>query len=158
MAQVAMAAGVSRQTLYNVFGSREGLLQAVVVREANAIVDRMARVLEHEGLDPARAVGRAALLVLEGDRDSAPLRAIVTGDRELLPVLTTRSAPVLDVLGERTARMLAAGRPGVGAALAEEVADVAVRLTGSYTLRPIAPEEAARRVERVVQGMLSAGE
>ena len=38
MVDIAASAGVSRQTLYNVFGSKEGLLQAVLVREADAIL------------------------------------------------------------------------------------------------------------------------
>ncbi|MCY9785606.1 TetR family transcriptional regulator [Nocardiopsis sp. EMB25] len=157
MADIASAAKVSRQTLYNVFGSKEGLLQAIVVREVNALLDTVVRLLETEEHDPAHAVSRATRLILLNARDNPLLRAVVTGDRELLPVLTTRSAPLLDVLGERIAWRVGERCPWVDAPLAESVADVAVRLTVSYALQPIDPERAAERVERVVHGMLSRG-
>ncbi|MBB6118792.1 TetR/AcrR family transcriptional regulator [Nocardiopsis algeriensis] len=154
MADVAAAAGVSRQTLYNVFGSKEGLLQAVVVREVGALLDDVMRVLEAEGSNPVHALGRSTVLVLSSAERNPLLRAVVTGDRELLPVLTTRSAPLLDVLVERIAATLRANLPHLEPSLAEAVADVSTRLTVSYTLQPIGLDEAARRVETVVHGML----
>lgn len=156
MADIAAAARVSRQTLYNVFGSKEGLLQAVVVREVNALLDRVVRLLE-EGGDPPHAVSRATLLVLLSARDNPLLRAVVTGDHELLPVLTTRAEPLLDVLGERITALLGERYPELSASAAEAAADVALRLTVSYSLQPIDPDEAARRVETVVHGMLTVG-
>ncbi|WP_159940520.1 MULTISPECIES: TetR family transcriptional regulator [unclassified Nocardiopsis] len=157
MADIAAVAHVSRQTLYNVFGSKEGLLQAVVVREVNALLDRVVRLLEEEGEDPPHAVSRATLLVLLSARDNPLLRAVVTGDHELLPVLTTRSEPLLEVLGERITALLAERCPDLPASEAEAAADVALRLTVSYSLQPIDPDEAARRVETVVHGMLLVG-
>ena len=43
MAQVAERAGVTRQTLYNSFGSRDELAQAYVMREAERFLSRSAR-------------------------------------------------------------------------------------------------------------------
>ncbi|WP_150239192.1 TetR/AcrR family transcriptional regulator [Nocardiopsis quinghaiensis] len=156
MADIAAVAQVSRQTLYNVFGSKEGLLQAVVVREVNALLDRVVRLLE-EGGDPPHAVSRATRLVLLSARDNPLLRAVVTGDHGLLPVLTTRSEPLLEVLGERITALLGRHDPGLADSAAEAAADVALRLTVSYSLQPIDPDEAARRVETVVHGMLLVG-
>lgn len=156
MVDIAAAAQVSRQTLYNVFGSKEGLLQAVVVREVNALLDMVIRLLE-EGEDPPHAVSRATGLVLLSARDNPLLRAVVTGDRDLLPVLTTRSAPLLDVLGERITAMLGERYPDLDTGVAVATADVALRLTVSYSLQPIDPDEAAQRVETVVHGMLLVG-
>ena len=154
MVDIARAARVSRQTLYNVFGSKEGLLQAVVVREVNALMDTVERVLEADGHDPAHAVGRTTRMVLLGARDNPLLRAVVTGDDELLPVLTTRSEPLLDALGERIHRTLREHCPNADPGVAETVADVTLRLLVSYSLQPIDPDLAARRVEMVVHGML----
>ncbi|MBR8741351.1 TetR family transcriptional regulator [Nocardiopsis sp. MG754419] len=154
MVDIAATAGVSRQTLYNVFGSKEGLLQAVVVREVNTLLDEVMRVLDAEAHDPAHAVGRATHMVLLAARDNPLLRAVVTGDDELLPVLTTRSEPLMDALGERISRTLRERCPATDPAITEAVADVSLRLTVSYSLRPIDPERAARRVEMVVHGML----
>ncbi|MFC9090086.1 MULTISPECIES: TetR/AcrR family transcriptional regulator [Nocardiopsis] len=157
MADIAAVARVSRQTLYNVFGSKEGLLQAVVVREVNALLDRVVRLLDEEGEDPPHAVSRATRLVLLSARDNPLLRAVVTGDHGLLPVLTTRAEPLLDVLGERITALLGERYPELADSAAEVAADVALRLTVSYSLQPIDPDEAARRVETVVHGMLTVG-
>ncbi|GAB2493182.1 TetR family transcriptional regulator [Nocardiopsis aegyptia] len=157
MADIAAAAQVSRQTLYNVFGSKEGLLQAIVVREVNALLDDVVGLLAAEEADPAHAVSRSTRLILLAARDNPLLHAVVTGDRDLLPVLTTRSAPLIDVVGERIAAMLEDRCPGVGAQVADSVADVSVRLTVSYALQPIDPDQAAHRVETVVHGMLRSG-
>ncbi|MEV6817424.1 TetR family transcriptional regulator [Nocardiopsis dassonvillei] len=157
MADIAAVARVSRQTLYNVFGSKEGLLQAVVVREVNALLDRVVRLLDEEGEDPPHAVSRATRLVLLSARDNPLLRAVVTGDHGLLPVLTTRAEPLLDVLGERITALLGERYPELADSAAEAAADVALRLTVSYSLQPIDPDEAARRVGTVVHGMLTVG-
>ncbi|MEU3016186.1 MULTISPECIES: TetR family transcriptional regulator [unclassified Nocardiopsis] len=154
MVDVAATAGVSRQTLYNVFGSKEGLLQAVVVREVGALLDTVEETLEADGHPPAHAVGRATRMVLLAVRERPLLRAVVTGDDRLLPVLTTRSAPLLDALRDRIAGTLRERCPQTDPDTAEAVSDVTVRLTVSYALQPEEPDLAARRVERVVHGML----
>lgn len=154
MADVAAAAQVSRQTLYNVFGSKEGLLQAVVVREVNILLDTVVGVLEADGRDPAHAVSRTTRMVLAAVRDNPLLLAVVTGDEQLLPVVTTRSAPLLDALRERIADTLRTRCPGAADDLTGAVADVTMRLIVSYSLQPIDPDLAARRVEMVVHGML----
>jgi AcrR family transcriptional regulator len=56
MVDVAATAGVSRQTLYNEFGSKDGLARALVRREADAYL---------AGVDGALATGGRQ----EGDRD-----------------------------------------------------------------------------------------
>src|SRR5690606_31829948 len=45
MADIARSAAVSRQTLYNEFGTKEGLLQAVVLREADRFLDGVEHIL-----------------------------------------------------------------------------------------------------------------
>lgn len=155
MVDIATTAGVSRQTLYNVFGSKEGLLQSVVVREVNTLLDEVVRVLESDGHDPAHAVSRTTRMVLLAARDNPLLRAVVTGDDELLPVLTTRAEPLMDLLGERIRRTLRERCPSAEPSVTEAVADVTMRLIVSYSLQPIDPDRAAHRVEMVVHGMLS---
>ena len=157
MIDVAVAAGVSRQTLYNVFGSKEGLLQTVVVREVDTLLDTVERVLRTDGHDPAHAVGRTTRMILLAAGDNPLLRAVATGDDELLPVLTTRSEPLMDTLGKRILRALRERWPGTDLEVTEAVADVTLRLIGSYLLRPIDPDQAARRIEMVVHGMLPVG-
>lgn len=157
MADIAAAAEVSRQTLYNVFGSKENLLQAVVVREADSLLDAVVALLEENSADPVHSVSCATGFVLRSLQNDPLLHAVVTGDRELLPVVTTRSALLLDVLGERVATMLAQSCPELDRSVTEAVADVNLRLTVSYALQPIDPDEAAHRVGTVVHGMLCVG-
>lgn len=157
MIDIAAVAGVSRQTLYNVFGSKEGLLQTVVVREVNMLLDTVERVLETDGYAPAHAVSRTTRMVLLSARDNPLLRAVVTGDDELLPVLTTRSEPLMDTLGNRISSALRELCPDTDPGVTEAVADVTLRLIVSYSLQPIDPDQAARRIEMVVHGMLPTG-
>lgn len=52
--------------------------------------------------------------------------------------------------------MLAQSCPELDRSVTEAVADVNLRLTVSYVLQPIDPDEAAHRVGTVVHGMLCA--
>src|SRR5699024_12479409 len=125
---IAASAGVSRQTLYNVFGSKEGVVQAVLVREADALLDHAAVLLEQATGDPAHAVSRTTRYVLRVVGDNPLLHAVLTGDHELLPVLTIRYAPLLDLLGERIATMLGDRCTDIDASVTEYDGEVNVRL------------------------------
>ncbi|MFI6942251.1 TetR/AcrR family transcriptional regulator [Streptomyces sp. NPDC050418] len=73
MVDVAADAGVSRQTLYNEFGSKDGLARALVRRETDAYLAGADRALTEGGL-PSLAewtVGSA--------RTNAVIRAVLTG-------------------------------------------------------------------------------
>ncbi|TDQ54698.1 TetR family transcriptional regulator [Actinorugispora endophytica] len=153
MADIASGAGVSRQTLYNEFGAKEGLLQAVVVRNAGVFLDRVVRILTENSAEPTLALSRAARWIFTAAREDALLRAILAGDTELLPVLTTRAQPVQDALQERVAAFLLECRPGLGERAAA-IADVSVRLSVSYVLLPTDPDQAAHRTEMVVASLL----
>src|SRR3712207_841518 len=51
---VAREAGLSRQTVYRYFGSRDALVTAVILREEQGFLDQMAAAIEaHEDLRPA---------------------------------------------------------------------------------------------------------
>ena len=59
MSDIASAAGVSRQTLYKEFGSRDEFAQALVIHEGERFLDAVdAAVREHLD-DPRAAVGAA---------------------------------------------------------------------------------------------------
>lgn len=152
MADIAAGAGVSRQTLYNEFGSKEGLLQAVVVREAGVFLDRVMEILAENSAEPAAALSRAARWIFTATSENVLLRAVLTGDTDLLPVLTTRAQPVQDALGERMTVFLLERWPELGERAAA-IADVSLRLVISYVLLPTTPDEAAQRTEMVVAGL-----
>ncbi|MDG9716629.1 helix-turn-helix domain containing protein [Streptomyces sp. DH24] len=93
MVDVAAAAGVSRQTLYNEFGSKEGLARALVRREADAYIAGVDRALAGPA-DPRDRLAATAEWTASAARDSALVRALLTGCwSERLPAPTPRPVP-----------------------------------------------------------------
>ncbi len=160
MADVAAAAGVSRQTLYAEFGSKDGLAQALALREASRFVDGAESVLTgHEGT-PAEAVAATALWTLTRAADDPLIKAVLTDDDAagLLPLLTTRSDALLHAVAERNVAYLTSHWPELPADEIEHVADVLVRLTISHIVTPGGPpEQTARRIASLVDRLLPAG-
>ncbi|MFG2127730.1 TetR/AcrR family transcriptional regulator [Streptomyces sp. NPDC048751] len=93
MVDVAAAAGVSRQTLYNEFGSKEGLARALVRREADGYLAGVERALT----TPADARDRltaTAEWTTAAARENALVRAMLTGSwNERLPSPTLSGVP-----------------------------------------------------------------
>jgi AcrR family transcriptional regulator len=78
MVDVARAAGVSRQTLYNEFGSKDGLARALVLRETDLYLRGVERLLAVDTGTEARLVSVAEWTV--GEAGARPLlRALLTG-------------------------------------------------------------------------------
>jgi AcrR family transcriptional regulator len=90
MVDVAAAAGVSRQTLYNEFGSKDGLARALVRREADAYLAGVDRALTAPADTPERLTATAEWIAAAA-RDNALVRALLTGcwsERLPAPALT----------------------------------------------------------------------
>ncbi|WP_438291790.1 TetR/AcrR family transcriptional regulator [Streptomyces sp. HUAS TT7] len=124
MVDVASAAGVSRQTLYNEFGSKDGLARALVRREADVYLRGVDRVLAERPqasptgsdaggtpISPADRLVHVAEWTVGSARSSALVRALLTGCwSERLPVPSVRTtASVSAVPAQRRAD---AGVPG----------------------------------------------
>ena len=97
LADVARAAGISRQTIYNEFGSRHGLAQGYALRLADRLVDAVEDAIYAN-------VGEVYAAFLQGFRaffaDSAadPLViSLLTGvaKPDLLQIITTDSGPII---------------------------------------------------------------
>ncbi|GLX35460.1 TetR family transcriptional regulator [Streptomyces roseochromogenus] len=141
MVEVAAAAGVSRQTLYNEFGGKDGLGRALVRRAAEEYLDGVDRALAPGPLSAADAdaAGRLAAVAewtVRAARTRPLVRALLTGGWE--PALPAPPPP-----GTRQA--LAPGdlartvRDRAAAALSPEPAwrcELAVRLALSYVIAP----------------------
>ncbi|CAM5403897.1 TetR family transcriptional regulator [Streptomyces pilosus] len=78
MVDVAAAAGVSRQTLYNEFGSKDGLARALVRREADGYLAGVDRALAGHA-DPRDRLTAAAEWTLVSARGNPLVRAMLTG-------------------------------------------------------------------------------
>lgn len=152
MVDVAAVAGVSRQTLYNEFGSKDGLAHALVRYECDgylAGVEHVLDVARRHGADPAGRLAAATAWTLRAARRSPLVRAALTGCHgERLPEGTGRGE-----LGVRLRELAARG-------LREEadfVCEAAVRLAVSYVMMPAASDEdACASVARLVRGLTSA--
>jgi len=103
LSDVARAAGISRQTIYNEFGSRQGLAQGYALRLADRLVDTIKDTVEAN-------VGDIYQSLLQGFRrffaESAadPLViSLLTGvaKPDLLQLITTDSAPIITRASQR---------------------------------------------------------
>ena len=138
MADVATAAGVSRQTLYNEFGSKDALAQAMAMREVQAFITGTESALEaaHPD-DPIQAVAAAALYTLQTAADNPLLKAALIDDAGgLLSFLTTRGAPAMAVARESFEAYYSTHWPHLSRDSIALAAEAITRLTISYLMQP----------------------
>jgi AcrR family transcriptional regulator len=145
MAEIASRAGVSRQTLYNELGGRDQFAQAFVLREAQRFIEAIQQAIEAHLDDPTAALSAALELFLDtAGRD--PLIGMLLDDDGtggMLPLITTRSRPVLDWAGRQIADAIERGWPAVSEQDASLLAHTLVRLAISYLTVPIGPPQQA---------------
>jgi AcrR family transcriptional regulator len=134
LADVAASAGVSRQTLYNEFRSRDGLAEAVAQQAAEVFrVGTLSAAQEQS--DPVSAVTAAMSWAIETAATDPLIKAGLTDDAaDLLPFLTYRSRQILLPVSTGIAAHL--DRPG-----GEWACEVALRLTVSHLLLPLVPDD-----------------
>lgn len=156
MADVARAAGVSRQTLYYEFGSKDGLAEALALREADRwMAGADAAIVGHEG-SPAEAVGAATTWTLEEAARNPLLKAVLTDDLGgLLPFITTRAEHLQGAARAHLEEHLDSHWPDLPPDQRRLVADTVTRLTFSHLLLPGGhPEQVARDIARLVDAVL----
>lgn len=138
LADVAATAGVSRQTVYNEFGSRKGLAQSYALRLADRLVDSVAG-----SIDGNRGDVNAAFL--QGFRrffaESAADPLVVsllsgTAKPDLLAIITTDSGPIIAHCSGRLAEVFTASWANPGPEDAAVLARAIVRLALSYVSMP----------------------
>jgi AcrR family transcriptional regulator len=141
MAQVAQAAGVSRQTLYKEFGSRHELAQAYVLREVDRFVTTVQHAVSTNLDDPVTALSAAFDVFLAAAAEDPLVRAVVSGDGgdELLALVTTQGQPVLERATAQLAAFLLGGWPTLGEPDARLLAEGVVRLAISSAALPTGP-------------------
>ena len=141
MAEVAARAGVSRQTLYNAFGSRDEMAQAYVLREGERFRQAVGGAIREHAPD-ARAALRAALELFLAAAETHPvIRAVIASGsgEELLPLLTTRGGPLVTDVTERLTEDLVDNWPALARSQAALLADCLVRLAISHAALPGGP-------------------
>ena len=141
MADIARTAGLSRQTLYKEFGSRDEFARAFVMRESDRFLDAVEAALR-ERLDHPRAALAAAFEVFLTAAGENPLvRSIVFDGAEngLLPLVTTEGGAIVGGAAERLAQAMVEGWPMLDRSAADLLADCLVRLSISYATLPAGP-------------------
>lgn len=141
MAEIAAAAGVSRQTLYNEFGSRDEFGQALVIREGSRFLDEVEDAIDEHPGDPRVALSAALERFLTIARDDPLVRLLLADDGTagMLPLLTTQSRPVLEWASGRLADTIEARWPGLPPSDLQTLTDVLVRLAISHVTAPRDP-------------------
>jgi AcrR family transcriptional regulator len=164
MLDVASAAGVSRQTLYNEFGSKDALAQALAIREAQRFIEGTNRFLDeiHPNA-PVEAVAAATEWTVREASDNPLLKAVLTDDAsDLLPFLTTRGDAIIGVARANIENYWREHWPEIPAADVALAAETVARLTISYLVLPSdAPDGSAEaigaRMATLVERLLMKG-
>jgi AcrR family transcriptional regulator len=152
MAGIAQSAGVSRQTLYNELGSRDGVAQALVLREVERFSDAIEQVLNAHLDDPKKALAAAAELFLAAAAGNSLVRAVASGGAdEMLALVTTHGRPVVDFGRDRLASAVLERWPVAGRHASELLADSLVRLAISHVTLPAgAPADTADAIAELL--------
>jgi AcrR family transcriptional regulator len=138
LSDVAKAAGISRQTIYNEFGSRQGLAEGYALRLADRLVDAVDYAITSN-------VGDVHTAFLEGFRAffaesaSDPLViSLLTGvaKPDLLALITTDSAPIITRCSERLTSTFTHSWVRASDEDAGVLARAIVRLARSYVSMP----------------------
>ena len=148
MSDVASAAGVSRQTLYKEFGSRDEFAQAFVIHVGERFLDDVdAAVREHLD-DPRAAIGAALGMFLRTAGEDPVVRVLLSDDGTggMLPFVTTQGMPVFVFATARLFETIRDGWPEAPPDKVQLLAESLVRLAISYITAPgDAPDRTAAR-------------
>ncbi len=164
MLDVARAAGVSRQTLYNEFGSKDAVAEALAIRESQRFLDGTNRVLDElHPTAPADAVYAATEWTIREASNNPLLKAVLTDDTsDLLPFLTTRSEQILAAARQQIESYWIENWPRIPAGDVALASEVVPRLTMSYLVLPSdgpdgSAEAIATRLAQLVEKLLMKG-
>jgi AcrR family transcriptional regulator len=148
MSDVASAAGVSRQTLYNEFGSRDEFAQAFVIHVGERFLDDVDTAVREHLDDPRAAIGAALETFLRTAGEDPVVRVLLSDDGTggMLPFVTTQGMPVVVFATARLFETIRAGWPEAPPDKAQLLAESLVRLAISYVTAPgDAPDRTAAR-------------
>jgi AcrR family transcriptional regulator len=141
MGDIATAAGISRQTLYKEFGSRDEFAQAFVMREVARFLQAVEGAVNEHLDDPATALSAAFDVFLTAAAEDPLVRALLSGEEAygLLALVTTQGEHVVVGATESLAAIMLSGWPVVKPQDARLLAECLVRLAISYAALPAGP-------------------
>ncbi len=153
LTDVARSAGISRQTIYNEFGSRQGLAQGYALRLADRLVDQI-----NDAIDDNVGDVYAAFLRGFGDffTESAADPLVIslltgTSKPDLLQIITTDSAPIINHCSARLTEAFISSWVRCSEEDAGVLARAIVRLAMSYiSMPPEADHDVAHDLARLM--------
>ncbi|MBL7500121.1 TetR/AcrR family transcriptional regulator [Frankia sp. CNm7] len=151
MADVASRAGVSRQTLYQHYGSRDALVRALLLRETSRFLDAVGDAVISHADDAQAAVAAAFEVFLAAVAEDTLVKSMMTGSEEFAGLLAQHGPPLLAAARQQLVTCFHQAWPDGDPADGQLVADCVVRLAMSYlTLPSDAPELTGRSVARIL--------
>lgn len=153
LSDVARAAGISRQTIYNEFGSRQGLAEGYALRLADRLVDAVDEAIAGNVGDVYAAfLGGFRAFFAESASDPLVI-SLLTGAAkpDLLAIITTDSAPIISRCSERLTATFMHSWVRASEDDAGVLARAIVRLAMSYvSMPPEADHDVARDLARLM--------
>ncbi len=153
MADIASAAGVSRQTLYNEFGNRNEFGLAFVIDVGEGFLDAVEAAVREHLDDPDAAIGAALELFLASAGEDPLIKQLLSDDGTggMLPFVTTQGLPVLSWAAGRLAGVIEEGWPQASKADVALLSESLVRLAISHITAPAeSPEKTASAVAELL--------
>jgi AcrR family transcriptional regulator len=138
LADVARAAGISRQTIYNEFGSRQGLAQGYAMRLADRLVDEVDHAIRHNEGDMYSAFLEGFRAFFAESASDPLVISLLTGEAkpDLLQLITVDSAPIITHCSQRLTTSFAESWVKHSDQDAGVLARAIVRLCMSYVSMP----------------------
>lgn len=138
MADIAAGASVSRQTLYNEFGTRAEFVQAYLLYDADRILTAVEHAIDSAGGDPKTTLRVAFREFLDTIADDPLAIEVLSGDDDdgLLALVTTRGGPVVEVAAMRLGGAISRVWPDARGDDVKIFAEHLVRLAISHAALP----------------------
>src|SRR5271169_5825367 len=153
LSDVARAAGISRQTIYNEFGSRQGLAQGYALRLADRLVDTVHAALDANVGDIYESLRQGFRRFFAESAADPLVISLLTGvaKLDLLQIITTDSAPIITRASERLTSTLTQTWVAITDEDAGVLARAIVRVALSYvSMPPEADHDVARDLARLL--------
>lgn len=138
LSDVARTAGVSRQSIYNEFGSRQGLAQGYALRLADRLVGDVAGAVESNVGDLNAALLNGFRAFFTASAADPLVISLLSGEAklDLLQIITTDSGPIISHCSQRLTAVFIGSWLHPSADDAGVLARAIVRLAMSYVSMP----------------------